>query len=84
MNRFICALRNEAKGQSWKRGKQPSTVRNSHYCGEVHESQLVLEMRSPWFIAKGLLIFGLKKHSSGYFWLLFMASITEHLNFEMF
>ena len=38
MNRFICALWNEAVELSQKRGKQPLTVGNSHCSGEVHAS----------------------------------------------
>ena len=84
MNRFICANRKEAKGYSQKRGKQPSTVGNYHYGGAAHGSQLALKMGNALLTVEALLILVLRKHSSGYLWRLFMASLSENLNFEVF
>ena len=80
MNTFTCALWNEA---SQKRGKRPSTVGNSQCCDEVHGSKLALKMRNSWLTVKGLLILGLRKHLYGYWWLLFMANITENMKSEL-
>ena len=58
---FTCALRNEGDEHSQKRGKQPSTVGNSHCCDEVHGSRLASKMRNSWSTVKGLLILRLEK-----------------------
>ena len=83
MNTFTCALWNGATAQSQQRGQQPWAVGTSHCCSEVHGSQLASKIRNSWFTMKGLLIFGLRKYSSEYLRLLFMAGITENLNFEV-
>ena len=84
INTFTCALCNEAADKSQKRGKQPSTVGNSHCSSEVHGSYLALKMRNSWLKMKGLLILGLRKNSYGYLWLLFMANNTVKLHSELF
>ena len=84
MNKSLCALMNEDTALSQKRGKQLSTVGQYHCYGEVHGSLLALKIRNSCFTVKGLLILGLRKHSSGYLRLLFMASIPENLNFKVF
>ena len=46
MNRFICALWNEGAAKSQKGGKEPSTVRNSHCCSEIHASWKLIGLQN--------------------------------------